>query len=85
MSAHAPFTAAEFNDLIRRQALGRPAGTLDYHGNVCCEYSGPPVAPVQVVECVVCGGTGVVDQCETTVRCVACAGRGRIATEGGEI
>lgn len=43
-------------------------------------------APVRVIPCWVCGGEGYVpmtDDRET--RCSICAGKGRIATEGGEV
>ena len=48
-------------------------------------FAGVKPAPVRILECAYCGGTGSTDCGETTVTCAMCAGRGRIATEGGEV
>jgi hypothetical protein len=61
------FTAHEFHELIKRQAL--PA------------LKDKP-KPVRILECFVCDGTGYINRGPVTERCSYCFGRGRVTTEG---
>lgn len=50
------------------------------------DFSMMPPAPVQVLTCHVCQGSGYVERPDGISQvCTTCGGRGRIATEGGEV